>query len=98
MLALATVGFAVNFWAWALLSPLGPLFRTTGVLGALSESEVALLVAADAFGREAGELAEFAIEYDPHPPFRTGTVDAASSQMRDAARGMIGPIIAQYRR
>jgi len=27
MLSLATVGFAVNFWAWALLSPLGPLFR-----------------------------------------------------------------------
>ena len=24
MLALATVGFAVNFWAWALISPLGP--------------------------------------------------------------------------
>lgn len=24
MLVLATVGFAVNFWAWALLSPLGP--------------------------------------------------------------------------
>jgi NNP family nitrate/nitrite transporter-like MFS transporter len=23
MLALATIGFAVNFWAWALLSPLG---------------------------------------------------------------------------
>jgi NNP family nitrate/nitrite transporter-like MFS transporter len=45
MLALATVGFAVNFWAWALLSPLGPLFRTTGTLGALSESDVALLVA-----------------------------------------------------
>ena len=27
MLALATLGFAVNFWAWALISPLGPLFR-----------------------------------------------------------------------
>lgn len=27
MLALATVGFAVNFWAWALLSPLGPRFK-----------------------------------------------------------------------
>jgi NNP family nitrate/nitrite transporter-like MFS transporter len=27
MLALATVGFAVNFWAWALLSPLGPKFK-----------------------------------------------------------------------
>ena len=23
MLALATLGFAVNFWAWALISPLG---------------------------------------------------------------------------
>ncbi|MFG1912577.1 MFS transporter [Kribbella sp. NPDC048928] len=45
MLALATVGFAVNFWAWALLSPLGPLFRTEGTLGRLTESDVALLVA-----------------------------------------------------
>jgi len=27
MLILATVGFAVNFWAWALLSPLGPKFK-----------------------------------------------------------------------
>ncbi len=45
MLALATVGFAVNFWAWALLSPLGPLFRDTGRLGELSESDVALMVA-----------------------------------------------------
>ena len=45
MLAVATVGFAVNFWAWALLSPLGPLYRVTGQLGSLSESDVALLVA-----------------------------------------------------
>lgn len=27
MLALATAGFAVNFWAWALLSPLGPRLK-----------------------------------------------------------------------
>jgi NNP family nitrate/nitrite transporter-like MFS transporter len=45
MLALATIGFAVNFWAWALISPLGPLFRENGTLGSLSESDVALLVA-----------------------------------------------------
>jgi len=45
MLAMATIGFAVNFWAWALISPLGPLFRTTGSLGTLTESDVALLVA-----------------------------------------------------
>ncbi|GAB3437441.1 NarK/NasA family nitrate transporter [Phycicoccus ginsengisoli] len=42
MLALATVGFAVNFWAWALLSPLGPRFKE--VL-ALSSGQQALLVA-----------------------------------------------------
>ncbi|WP_310718986.1 MFS transporter [Streptomyces lydicus] len=42
MLALATVGFAVNFWAWALLSPLGPRFKET--LG-LSSAEQSLLVA-----------------------------------------------------
>ena len=45
MLSLATVGFAVNFWAWALLSPLGPLFREQGTLGTLTESDVALMVA-----------------------------------------------------
>ncbi len=45
MLGLATAGFAVNFWAWALLSPLGPLFRERGSFGALTESDVALLVA-----------------------------------------------------
>jgi NNP family nitrate/nitrite transporter-like MFS transporter len=45
MLAMATAGFAVNFWAWALISPLGPLYRDTGTLGTLTESDVALLVA-----------------------------------------------------
>jgi len=45
MLAMATIGFAINFWAWALLSPLGPLFRAEGTLGALTEPDVALLVA-----------------------------------------------------
>ncbi|WP_245811796.1 MFS transporter [Actinophytocola xinjiangensis] len=42
MLTLATVGFAVNFWAWALISPLGPLFK--GELD-LDSFEEALLVA-----------------------------------------------------
>ena len=36
MLALATVGFAVNFWAWALLSPLGPRFKDALGLSAAS--------------------------------------------------------------
>jgi MFS transporter, NNP family, nitrate/nitrite transporter len=42
MLAVATVGFAVNFWAWALLSPLGPRFKD---ILQLSTFEQALLVA-----------------------------------------------------
>src|SRR5262245_33938091 len=42
MLALATVGFAVNFWAWALLSPLAPKFKE--VLD-LTSFQQALLVA-----------------------------------------------------
>ncbi|GAA0424744.1 NarK/NasA family nitrate transporter [Streptomyces luteireticuli] len=42
MLALATVGFAVNFWAWALLSPLGPRFKE---ILELSSFEQSLLVA-----------------------------------------------------
>lgn len=45
MLVMATLGFAVNFWAWALISPLGPLFREEGTLGELTESDVALMVA-----------------------------------------------------
>ena len=27
-LALATLGFAVNFWAWSLLSPLAPRYQS----------------------------------------------------------------------
>ena len=44
-LIMATLGFAVNFWAWALLSPLGPLFRANGVLGEITEGQVSLMVA-----------------------------------------------------
>lgn len=39
-LLLATLGFAINFWAWSLISPLGPLLVTRGVA-----DNAALLVA-----------------------------------------------------
>ncbi|MCF6744715.1 MFS transporter [Blastococcus sp. KM273128] len=42
MLAVATAGFVVNFWAWALVSPLGAFF--TGELG-LGALQTSLLVA-----------------------------------------------------
>ena len=57
MLAVATIGFAVNFWAWALLSPLGPLFREQGTLGDLTESDVALLVAVPVIVGSLGRIA-----------------------------------------
>ena len=40
MLGLATVGFAVNFWAWALLSPLGPKFKDVLHLSPLQQALV----------------------------------------------------------
>jgi MFS transporter, NNP family, nitrate/nitrite transporter len=40
MLALATIGFAVNFWAWALLSPLGPRFKDSLHLSVFAQALV----------------------------------------------------------
>ena len=46
MLALATLGFAVNFWAWALIQPLGTDVPRLGIARRdMTESDVALLVA-----------------------------------------------------
>ncbi|WP_051515521.1 MFS transporter [Candidatus Blastococcus massiliensis] len=42
MLGVATVGFAINFWAWALISPLGAFYTEALSLSALQKS---LLVA-----------------------------------------------------
>ncbi|MDP4015491.1 MAG: MFS transporter [Candidatus Nanopelagicales bacterium] len=42
MLVMATAGFAINFWAWALLSPLAPAFKES--LG-LSHFQQAMVVA-----------------------------------------------------
>ena len=42
MLAVATVGFAINFWAWALISPLGAFYAEALGLSAVQKS---LLVA-----------------------------------------------------
>jgi MFS transporter, NNP family, nitrate/nitrite transporter len=52
MLALATVGFAVNFWAWALLSPLGPKFKDSLHLSSFQQALiVAVPVIVGALGR-----------------------------------------------
>ncbi|MFC3349378.1 nitrate/nitrite transporter [Streptomyces echinoruber] len=52
MLTLATVGFAVNFWAWALLSPLGPRFKESLELSSFEQSLlVAVPVVVGSLGR-----------------------------------------------
>ncbi len=52
MLAVATVGFAVNFWAWALISPLGAFYTEALGLSALQKSLlVAVPVVVGSLGR-----------------------------------------------
>ena len=52
MLAVATVGFAVNFWAWALLSPLAPKFKDILALSSLQQAlVVAVPVVVGSLGR-----------------------------------------------
>jgi len=52
MVGVATLGFAVNFWAWALLSPLGPLFKDRLSLTALQQAlVVAVPVVVGSLGR-----------------------------------------------
>ncbi len=60
MLAVATVGFAVNFWAWALLSPLAPKFKDVLALSSLQQAlVVAVPVVVGSLGRiPAGALTD----------------------------------------
>jgi MFS transporter, NNP family, nitrate/nitrite transporter len=60
MLGLATVGFAVNFWAWALLSPLGPHLKDSLHLSTVQQSlVVAVPVVVGSLGRiPVGALAD----------------------------------------
>jgi NNP family nitrate/nitrite transporter-like MFS transporter len=52
MLAVATIGFAVNFWAWALISPLGAFFTDELALSAVQKSLlVAVPVVVGSLGR-----------------------------------------------
>ncbi len=60
--------------------------------------EAALLVAADAFGDVAGELAELIIEYDPHPPFSSGLASSAKAELVTKFDELISDMTASYRR
>ena len=52
MLVVATIGFGVNFWAWALISPLGAFYTEALGLDALEKSLlVAVPVVVGSLGR-----------------------------------------------
>jgi cyclohexyl-isocyanide hydratase len=63
---------------------------------AVGSFETALLVAESAFGREAAEFAELGMEYDPRPPFGTGTIAAASAAQVEQLEGSMQPLMAMY--
>ncbi len=59
--------------------------------------EAALWVAAHAFGKAAGQLAELIIEYAPHPPFGTGTAKGAGPELVNRFEGLMANMVFQYR-
>jgi cyclohexyl-isocyanide hydratase len=72
----------------------GNLFTAGPGVGSI---EAALLVAESAFGREAAELAELIIEYDPHPPFGVGAAERASVPQRARFAALMSDMMARYR-
>jgi cyclohexyl-isocyanide hydratase len=58
--------------------------------------EAALLVAEQAFGRQVAQLSEFIVEYDPHPPFGTGTAVGAGPAAVGKFEGMMADMISLY--
>lgn len=49
--------------------------------GVSSGIDFALVVAAELFGEEVAQRIQLAIEYDPHPPFRSGAPGSASAEV-----------------
>jgi cyclohexyl-isocyanide hydratase len=59
--------------------------------------EASLMVVEKAFGRPAAQLAELIIEYDPHPPFKTGTPEGAGPHLTSMFEGMMANMVRGYR-
>jgi cyclohexyl-isocyanide hydratase len=72
----------------------GNLFTAGPGIGSF---EAALLVAEAAFGREAAEMSELIIEYDPHPPFGVGAVERAPAGHTARFVALMSDMVAGYR-
>jgi cyclohexyl-isocyanide hydratase len=62
--------------------------RITGA-GVTSGIDFALNVVTDIYGRDIAEAIQFQMEYDPAPPFSTGSIAQASAEFVAAARARI---------
>ncbi len=70
--------------------------RITGA-GVTSGIDFALTVAEAIVGRETAELIQLQMEYDPHPPFNSGSPRTASTARLDQARAQMKDFIARRR-
>jgi putative intracellular protease/amidase len=59
--------------------------------------EAALLVAAQMVGQSVAEFIEFAIEYDPHPPFGTGSPQRAGPDLAARSEQLMAGLMQAYR-
>ena len=66
----------------------GKFFTGGGVTAGI---DVAVAVAAEVAGRETAERIQLGIEYDPAPPFRSGSPETADPAMVAAVRARAEP-------
>lgn len=71
----------------------GTLYTAAPSIGSF---EAALLVAERALGRDAAQLANLVIEYDPHPPLGPGTVDNVGQVIGDRFAALLADVMQQY--
>ena len=112
-LVLAAAGLLTGYRAtshWASLDQLGMFGaipvpervvrdrdRITGA-GVTSGIDFALTVAAEIWGRSAAEEIQLQIEYDPAPPFNTGSPASAGAALLAAVRADLAPFIERRRK
>lgn len=70
--------------------------RITGA-GVTSGLDFALTVVADLYGEEVAQTLQLHMEYDPAPPFDTGSPRTAPTAIRKAAREAVAPFTEQRR-
>jgi len=98
---------ATTHWAYTGLLPLvgatyekarvvrdGNVFTGGGVTAGI---DFALTVAAEVAGAEAAQRIQLSIEYDPAPPFTSGSPDAAPTPVREAMAERFGTRLATFR-